>query len=94
VNAPHLISLGPSVKDMLNMLPSQDGTLSQSLLMKLDRHGRLIDSPTNKFEIRGKVIIGGKTYDGLLLEGKPTAFGAGCEGTVVNEEPRDVRPEI
>jgi hypothetical protein len=76
VNAPHLISLGPSVKDMLNMLPSQDGTLSQSLLMKLDRNGRLIDSPTNKFEIRGKVIIGEKTYEGLLLEGKPTAFGA------------------
>jgi hypothetical protein len=76
VNAPHLISLGPSVKDMLNMLPGQDGTLSQSLLMKLDRHGRLIDSPNNKFEIRGKVIIGDKTYEGLLLEGKPTAFGA------------------
>jgi hypothetical protein len=76
VNAPHLISLGPSVKDMLNMLPSQDGTLSQSLQMKLDRNGRLIDSPMNKFEIRGKVIIGDKTYEGLLLEGKPTAFGA------------------
>jgi hypothetical protein len=76
VNAPHLISLGPSVKDMLNMLPGQDGILSQSLLMKLDRHGRLIDSPNNKFEIRGTVIIGGRTYDGLLLEGKPTAFGA------------------
>jgi hypothetical protein len=76
VNAPHLISLGPSVKDMLNMLPGQDGTLSQSLQMKLDRFGRLIDSPSNRFEIRGKVIIGEKTYDGLLLEGKPTAFGA------------------
>ena len=44
--------------------------------MKLNRHGRLIDSPNNKFEIRGTVIIGGKTYEGLLLEGKPTAFGA------------------
>ena len=76
VNAPHLISLGPSVKEMLNMLPNQDGTLSQSLMMKLDRNGRLIDSPSNKFEIRGKVIIGDKTYEGLLLEGKPTAFGA------------------
>jgi len=81
LNAPHLISLGPSVKDMLNMLPSQDGTLSQSLLMKLDRHGRLIESPTNKFEIRGKVIIGDKTYEGLLLEGKPTAFGADAKAS-------------
>jgi len=75
-NAPHLISLGPSVKDMVTILPEQDGTLSQSLSMKLDRHGRLVDSPSNKFQIRGTVVIGEQTYQGLLLEGTPTAFGA------------------
>ncbi len=75
-NAPHLISLGPSVKDMVAILPEQDGTLSQSLRMKLDRHGRLVDSPSNKFQIRGTVVIGEQTYQGLLLEGTPTAFGA------------------
>ena len=37
VNAPHLISLGPSVKDMVDMLPDADGTLSQLLKMELDR---------------------------------------------------------
>jgi hypothetical protein len=76
VNAPHLISLGPSVKDMVHMLPDQDGTLSQSLRTKLDRHGRLVDSPNNTFQIRGTVVIGDRTYQGLLLEGRPTAFGA------------------
>ena len=76
VNAPHLISLGPSVKDMVHMLPDHDGTLSQSLKMKLDRHGRLVKSPDNTFQIRGTVVIGDKTYQGLLLEGTPTAFGA------------------
>ena len=74
VNAPHLISLGPSVKDMVHMLPDEDGTLSQLLKMKLDRHGRLVKSPDNTFQIRGTVVIGDKTYQGLLLEGKPTAL--------------------
>jgi len=76
VNAPHLISLGPLVKDMVHMLPDQDGTLSQSLRMKLDRNGRLVASPNNMFQIRGTVVIGDQTYQGLLLEGRPTAFGA------------------
>ena len=44
--------------------------------MKLDRHGRLIKSPANTFEIRGTVVIGEQTYQGLLLKGTPTAFGA------------------
>jgi hypothetical protein len=75
-NAPHLISLGPAAKDMVAIVPERDGTLSQSLSMKLDRHGRLVDSPSNKFQIRGTVVIGERTYQGLLLEGTPTAFGA------------------
>ena len=49
VNAPHLISLGPLVKDMVQMLPDQDGTLTQSLKMKLDRNGRLVQSPEQYF---------------------------------------------
>jgi hypothetical protein len=77
VNAPHLISLGPSDKDLVPMQPEKDGTLSQSLKMKLDRDGHLVRSPLNRFEIRGTVVIGDRTYEGLLLEGTPTAFGAG-----------------
>lgn len=80
VNAPHLISLGPTVQDMFRMLPDQDGTLSQSLQMKLDRNGRLVDSPENRFQIRGSVLIGDRVYHGLLLEGRPTDFGAEVPG--------------
>jgi hypothetical protein len=76
VNAPHLISLGPSPREMFQMLPEHDGTLTQSLQMKLDRHGKLINSPANTFEIRGTVVIGDQTYQGVLLKGTPTAFGA------------------
>ena len=81
VNAPHLISLGPSVKDMVDMRPDADGTLSQMLKMRLDRNGQLVNSPDNTFQIRGSVVIGDKTYQGLLLEGKPTAFGADIQET-------------
>jgi hypothetical protein len=81
VNAPHLISLGPSVQDMFHMLPDQDGTLSQSLQLKLDRFGRLVDSPMNRFQIRGSVLIGDRVYHGLLLEGRPTDFGAETQET-------------
>lgn len=76
-NAPHLISLGPSGKDLIPMQPDRDGTLHQTLQLKLDRSGRLIDSPQNRFEIRGTVIINDRRYEGLLLTGKPTAFGIG-----------------
>jgi hypothetical protein len=79
VNAPHLISLGPSVREMRHMLPDEDGTLSQLLKMKLDSRGRLVPSPDNTFQIRGTVVIGDKTYQGVLLEGKPTAFGAAVQ---------------
>ncbi len=98
VNAPHLISLGPSVQEMVHMLPDADGTLSQLLKMKLDRHGRLVQSPENTFQIRGTVVIGDKTYQGLLLEGKPTAFGALVQATptVRNKNPEvfDLNMEI
>jgi hypothetical protein len=87
VNAPHLISLGPKVKDLVQMRPDRDGTLSQSLQMKLDRQGHLVDSPANKFEIRGTVVIGDRTYQGLLLEGKPTAFGAGAQDPSAVKDP-------
>jgi hypothetical protein len=74
INAPHLISLGPTVKDLIPMQPDRDGTLRQTLALKLDRSGRLIDSPLNSFEIRGTVIINDRLYEGLLLKGRPTAF--------------------
>src|SRR5215471_11001582 len=66
-NAPHLISLGPSGKDLIPMQPDRDGTLQQMLQLKHDRSGRLIDSPLNRFEIRGTVVINGREYEGLLL---------------------------
>lgn len=75
INAPHLICLGPSGKDLIPLQPDRDGTLHQTLELKLDRSGHLIDSPLNRFEIRGTVIINDRVYEGILLKGRPTAFG-------------------
>jgi hypothetical protein len=91
VNAPHLISLGPTVKEMVQMLPNHDGTLTQSLKMTLDRNGRLVKNPDNTFEIHGTVVIGERTYQGLLLKGTPTAFGA---VTLDDSAPRSNRSEV
>jgi hypothetical protein len=74
-NAPHLISLGPSGRDLIPLKPNTDGTLYQTLRVKVDRHGRIVDSPLNEFEIRGFVWIHGQKFDGVLLKGTPTAFG-------------------
>ena len=94
VNAPHLISLGPSDKDLVPMQPEKDGTLTQSLEMKLDREGRLVPSPLNRFVIRGSVVIGDRTYQGLLLEGTPTAFGAGGQNTSKGSDVFDLNMRI
>jgi len=75
-NAPHVITLEPGGKKMVDVKPDFEGTLNETLQLRLDRDGRLVDQPDNRFELRGSVMIGGKFYEGLLLEGRPTAFGA------------------
>ena len=80
VNAPQFIALGPTGKDMLNVTPDKDGTLSQSLQLRLDQNGQMVQTPDNRFQLYGSVVIGDQIYRGLLLEGTPTAFGARRRG--------------
>jgi hypothetical protein len=76
INAPQFIALGPKGQDVVNVTPDNDGTLSQTLRLQLDQHGRLVEDPENRFQLHGTVVIGDQVYRGLLLEGEPTAFGA------------------
>ncbi|WP_165233001.1 PEP-CTERM sorting domain-containing protein [Aquisphaera insulae] len=76
VNAPQFLALGPRSDEMVNVQPNPDGTLTQTLQLKLDQNGRLIEAPDNRFQLYGTVTINGEVYHGLLLEGIPTAFGA------------------
>jgi hypothetical protein len=76
INAPHSLELGPGDPDMIPILPNPNGRLEQSLRVVLDDKGRLVDQPSNSFQLHGTVVIGDQTYDGILLEGRPTSFGA------------------
>jgi hypothetical protein len=75
-SAPQLIALGPGGGDMVSVTPDQEGTLSQRLQLKLDQNGHVVDNPENRFQLYGTVVIGNRVYRGLLLEGRPTDFGA------------------
>jgi hypothetical protein len=79
-NTPYLLMLGSRVADECNILPNPDGVRSQVLNLTLDRHGRLLNSPSNTFALYGTVVVGGQTFQGLLLQGTPTAFGAQGRG--------------
>src|SRR5271166_4225157 len=74
-SAPQLIALGPG-GEMASVTPDQEGTLSQKLRLKLDQNGQVVDNPENRFQLYGSVVIGNQVYRGLLLEGRPTDFGA------------------
>ena len=75
-NSPQFIALGPDGGEMVSVTPNQDGTLSQTLRLTLDQKGKLVPGTNNRFQLYGTVVIGDKVYEGLLLEGTPTAFGA------------------
>ena len=75
-NSPQFFVLGPTGGDMVNVTPNEDGTLSQTLRLTLDQNGKLVPGTNNRFQLYGTVVIGDKVYEGLPLEGTPTAFGA------------------
>ena len=76
VNSPHALELGPQKTSVIPLQPNPDGTLEQSLRVVLDEKGKLVEGPNNSFQLRGTVVIGDQTYDGVLLEGRPISFGA------------------
>jgi hypothetical protein len=75
-NTPYLLAQGPSNSGESQIQPNDDGTRRQVVSLRLDRNGQLIDDPANTYALYGTVVLGGQTFSGLLLEGKPTAFGA------------------
>jgi hypothetical protein len=75
-NTPYLLMLGPNTADEYNIVPNGDGTRKQVVKLTLDRNGNLVNSPTNSYTLYGTVVIGGQTFNGLLLQATPTAFGA------------------
>lgn len=73
---PYLLSTGPSAEKESIVQPNGDGVRTQSLNLTLDNSGQLINNPNNSYALYGTVSVGGQTFQGLLLQGKPTAFGS------------------
>jgi hypothetical protein len=79
-NTPYLLALSPLDSGESQIQPNSDGTRRQVVNLTLDRNGHLVDHPENTYALYGTVVLGGETFSGLLLQGKPTAFGATAPG--------------
>jgi hypothetical protein len=75
-NTPFLLSTGPSSSNEAIVQPNSNGMRSQVLNLTLDQKGRLVSDPHNSYSLYGTVVMGGKTFHGLLLQAEPTSFGA------------------
>lgn len=75
-NTPFLLTMGPSTANEVVVQPNSDGMRSQVINLKLDPNGRLVSDPGNSYSLYGTVVVDGKTFQGLLLQATPTAFGA------------------
>src|SRR5262249_14921306 len=93
-NTPYLLALDPTRAGELRIEPNDDGTRRQVVSLMLDGHGHLVDDPENSYALSGTVVLDGMTFSGLLLEGKPTAFGARVLGAKPEVSPGSAgRPE-
>jgi hypothetical protein len=77
-NTPYLLAAGATSAEEFAILPNaNDGIRMQVVNVALDKTGAIIDSsPTNSYALYGTMKVNGTDYTGLLLSGKPTAFGA------------------
>jgi len=75
-NTPAVLATGPSVSNESYVYdPTGGAARSQSIQIKLDSSGKLLNDPGNSYSLYGSVQVDGKTYSGLLLQGTPTQFG-------------------
>ncbi len=74
-NAPSLIALGPQQSSEYYVYDLPGQSRSETIQVKLDSSGNLVNDPANSFSVYGSVTINGKSFTGLLLQGTPTAFG-------------------
>lgn len=74
-NAPSMLALGTGAAGEAAVDDPPGQGRSETLQVKLDPAGNLVDDPANSFTVYGSVTIGGKNFSGLLLQGTPTGFG-------------------
>lgn len=75
-NTPFALALGTSAASQFDVTADANGQRSQTLDVQLNPNGTVNQSGANTYDLYGKVTVAGKTYDGLLLQGTPTAMGS------------------
>jgi hypothetical protein len=75
-DTPFALLLGPKSSDEYDIQPNSNGTRAQTLSLVLNQNGQVVNSPTNTYSLYGTVVVGGQTFNGLLLQATPTAFGS------------------
>lgn len=74
-NTAYVLVTGKSASEEFDIAPATNGDRYQVLNVTLDKAGKFVSDPANKYEVRGKVTgADGKVFDGLLLKGTPVAF--------------------
>jgi len=84
-NTPFLIAGGDTADSEFPILPDADGVRKQTLRVKLDESGAIVEDPGNMYELRGKIEANGQTFSNLLLKGAPVEFGALDLGGLTSE---------
>jgi hypothetical protein len=74
-NTPYLIAGGASSSAEYAVTTDGDGVRQQVINIALDKGGNLVASDANSYSLYGTIQADGQTFSGLLLQGKPTAFG-------------------
>ena len=74
-NAPSLLARGAQLSSEYYVYDPPGQPRSETIQVKLDSGGNLVNDPGNSFSVYGSVTIDGKNFSGLLLKGTPTGFG-------------------
>ncbi len=74
-NAPSILALGTGVSGEALVDDAPGQVRGETIQVKLDSAGHLVNDPANSFSVYGSVTIAGENFSGLLLQGTPTGFG-------------------
>ncbi len=81
-NTAYVLVTGNDASSEYDIDPAADGSRYQVLNVTLDKNGNYVDDPGNLYQVYGSITANGKTYSGLLLEGKPIDFATSNAGGV------------
>ena len=92
-NAPSLIALGPQRRASSYVYDPPGQPRSETIQVKLDSSGNLVDDPGNSFSVYGSVTIDGKSFSGPAAPGDADRRSAGPRPSPGTPTDVELRPE-